>query len=101
MTLCYITIREWYLAIEKSFFLNKTIYIGKTNLSKTSKKRPDSAPTKEEIIDALIEVCIKYDVEYDSFHNHIPSFNRLDSKEIEDRVAEEVELRKRLLKSKL
>lgn len=53
------------------------------------------------MIDELVKVCIKYNVEYDSFHNHIPSFTKLDSEEIELRVHEEVELQKRWLKSKL
>ncbi len=89
------------MKIDKSFFWKNVIYISKSNLPFLHRHRPSDAPTKEEIINELIETCLKYDVEYDSFHNHIPSFNREDSKEIEDRVAEEVDLQKKMLKCKL
>lgn len=103
MTLCYITIRNWKIPICRTISWNNVyvIYFGGSKLPFSSKKRPIDAPTKEEMIDELVKVCIKYNVEYDSFHNHIPSFTGLESEEIQLIVCEEVELQKKWLISKL
>lgn len=62
-----------------------TLYICKTNLKFTSNKE-EIQKYIPIIKDFIINYCLYYNCEYNSYHNHIIPFNRYESSEIEEYI---------------
>lgn len=98
--------KEWYYCLSRSFFFHDVLYISRTNTRAYGKEqeriRKIILPHKDEIIENIADICIKYNVEFDSWNIPIPPFNIKETIEMENKIEDIVNNHKtNKLKSKL